>query len=366
MATTVSELKNKGLAALQAKLVRQYGDTAAVFGGIQKDLAAIPTGSLALDEALGTGGWPVGSINTVFGPRDIGKSSIVGFAAVRNAQAMGLNCAWVAVEPVGDAQWRAWARANGVDVEKLLVTYPGLDSPAEDALSMLIECAKTPDCGLVVFDSVGGLLSATEVDDDGKMKVGGQAGLVTWAVKAVAPAAYHNDVCVLMLNQVRDDMKSRIPGMVKMPGGNALEHHSTIIVQLRKGKDRYTIKGAEDAKIEVGYSVVATVKRNKKTEGTGQKAIFDYYNMKTEDHEIGIDSFTDIINTAKRVGVIKQSTNADGKAGSMYELPNGHKVKGFDNVVEYLEKQPGVVNIIRDEVLLKMLSKQGDNGQERD
>lgn len=343
-------VKNKkgSFAELSERITKNFGENTAVFGGLQKACRSIPTGSLALDYELGTGGWPMGSISTVYGPRDIGKSSIVLLNGIRNAQAMGLNCVWIAVEPVGDAEWRSWVEAAGVNVDDLLVLYPGPETPGEDAMAMLIECAKTPDVGFIGFDSLGGLLSESEVAEDGKPRMGGQAGLITWALKASVSHIYHNDIAVVLINQVRDDLNSKYGGF-KMPGGHALEHFSQIIVHLRPGKDKYTIK-SQGTDIIAGRQIIAHIQRNKKTMGTGHKAIFDYYSMEIPGHPIGIDTFTDIINTGKRTGVIKQ-------AGKFYTMPNDKRLEGWDNVVRYLEAQPEVVTMVRDGVLEAMLKR---------
>ena len=360
--------KGRSMAELANSLAKSYGPNAAVFGGLQKQLKSIPTGSLALDYELGTGGWKIGGTHTIYGPPDIGKSSMIGLSAIRNAQAMGLNCVYIPVEPVGDVQWRRWITANGVNVDDLLVLYPGMDSPGEDAMAMLIECTKTPDVGVIVFDSIGSLLSESEVAEDGKPKVGGQAGLITWAMKQAAPNAWHNDICLILLNQVRQDMNPRSYGGYKMPGGEALKHESMTIVQLRPGKERYMVK-RDGTDIMAGRQIVAQIHRNKGCEGSGHKAVFDYFFMETKEsdavgfHPLGIDAFTDTINTAKRTGVIKQS-------GAYYELPNGHKVQGMAKVQEYLDQQPDVLTIVREGVLESMLQRnekiEEEDGQEGD
>ena len=192
-------------------------------------------------------------------------------------------------------------------------------------------------------------------DEEGKPKVGGQAGIITWAVKAINPFLFKHDTLCLMLNQVRQDMNPRAHGGYKMPGGEALGHMSAIIVQLRPGKDRYTVK-ENGNDVMYGRQIVAHIKRNKWAEGTNQKAVFDYYFKRAEGHELGIDQFTDLVNTAKRCGVIQQQINEGGKPGSMYDLPNGKRIRGFEAVKEYLEAQPDVFVLVREAVLEKMLS----------
>lgn len=340
--TKLQEKRRQDLDSLAADLTRSFGQDSAVRGGLQKALKAIPTGSLALDYELGTGGWPLGYLVGVFGPRDIGKSSMVGLNAAKNAQAMGLNVAWIALEPFNEE----WARTNGVEPEDMLVGYP---VTGEEAFSMLHRIIKSGAVDLIIFDSIGAILSEGEMDQDGKPRMGGQSGLITWAVKAAAPLAWKNDVCVILLNQVRHNMSSRIPGQFQQPGGEALEHMESIIVQLKRGKDRFTVKQS-GTDVQIGQKVVAHILRNKLTQGSGHKAIFDYYFAEWEGYPFGIDEYTDILDTAKRTGAITVR-------GSMYDLPDGKTIKSWKSVVEYLEGRPDVVEMIREKVLQAMIER---------
>lgn len=334
--------RRNDMEALAASISKTFGPDSAKMGGLQKALKTIPTGSLALDYELGIGGWPLGKLVGVFGPRDIGKSSMVGLNAARSAQAMDLNVAWVALEPFSED----WARKNGVNPDDMLLTYP---TTGEEAFAISLKLIKSGVVDLLIFDSIGAVLSEGEMDEDGKPRQGGQAGLITWFVKAAAPAAYRNDCCVILLNQIRDNMASRIPGVVQQPGGNALEHMESIIVQLKRGKGRYTIKDS-GTDVQIGAEIIAHIIRNKEAEGTGKKAVFDYFYAETEDYPFGIDHFNDVINTAMRTGVIK-------KAGSYYDLPNGKRIQGQKGVAEYLDANPAELAEVREGVLQAMLSR---------
>lgn len=334
--------KQNDLAALAASLQKSYGAEAAAMGGLQKALRTIPTGSMALDYELGIGGWPLGKLVGVFGPRDIGKSSMIGLNAAKNAQAMELNVAWIALEPFSEE----WARKNGVDPDNMLIAYP---TTGEEAFAIALKCIQSGAVDLLVFDSIGAVLSASEMDEDGKPRQGGQAGLITWFCKGASPAAYRNDCCVILLNQIRDNMKSRIPGVVQQPGGHALEHMESVIVQLKRGKTSYTIK-ENGTDVIIGAEVVAHILRNKESQGTNKKAVFDYFHTETEEYPFGIDQFTDIINTAKRTGVIKQ-------AGAYYDLPNGKRLQGQKAVAEYLEQNPAELIEVREKVLEAMIAR---------
>lgn len=342
MSKKTIEKNRSDLDSLAAEIEKSYGKDSVARGGLQKALNTVPTGSLALDYELGIGGWPLGYISGVFGPRDIGKSSMIGLNAIVNAQALGLNCAWIALEPFDEK----WAEKNGVNLEELLVAYP---LTGEEAFGILHRLIKSGVIDFIIFDSIGAVLGEGEMGEDGKPRQGGQAGLITWGMKAAAPVAYRNNVGVIMLNQVRDNMKSRIPGSVQQPGGNALEHMESIIVQLKRGSNRYTIKES-GTDVQIGQEIIAHILRNKMAEGTGKKAVFDYFFAEHEDYPFGIDKFNDVINTAIRTGVIK-------KAGSYYTTPDGTSAQGVKKISDHLAGNPKVLQQVRDQVLEVMLNR---------
>ena len=327
------------------KISTKYGRHAGSKGSLQRPLKSIPTGILALDFALGTGGWARGYLHGVYGPRDVGKSTIVGLSAIREGQQMGLTAAIVAVEPGFDP---IWAEKHGVNTSELLIARP---ETGEEAFAMAHEIVSSKVVDIVIFDSIGALLSESEIDEDGKMKMGGQAGLITWGVKRLAPIAYKNETTVILLNQIRDVMSPNAHGGKQQPGGNALEHTEATITRLRPGsyKNRYTMKIAGDD-VLIGRELIAIVERNKLSEGTNRKAVFDFYQMEVDGYPFGIDHTSDIINTAMRTGVISQR-------GSMYDLPDGKTLKGRVAVGDYFASNPSSVGTVRDGVLKAMVEQ---------
>lgn len=322
---------------------RKYGHKAAASGRFQPHQGVTPTGILSLDYALGTGGWPEGTIVEVFGPPDIGKSSIVGLNGVIEAQKLGKMCGLVALEPGFDPKW---AEKHGVDLDKLVIIWP---DDGEQAFNALYDMVMDDDIQFIVFDSIGAVLRPSEAGDKGKPSQGGQSALITWGVKRIATPAWKRKKTVVLLNQIRDDMNSRIPGMVESPGGHALKHLAEIRIQLKPGRDRYTVKiDGED--VIVGRSIVAIIKRTKKDEGSNKRAVFDFYSMETEEYPFGVDKTADILNTGKRTGAIKTG------GGGWYmhpAFPNG-KIRGQDEVSKFFEDNPDVVNLVKDEVLQVM------------
>lgn len=334
---------------LAKRVEARYGHKSASLGSDAHKLNVIPTGSLALDYALGTGGWPLGHPVEIYGEPDIGKSGILGFGAIRNAQALGKLCALIALEPSFD---EAWARKNGVSTDELVIARP---NTGEDAFGILLDCING-GADYVVFDSIGALVTAGERDqEEMKSKVGGQASLITDGVKRCLTPCWKNNVGVMFLNQVRDDMKARVSGLVESPGGWALKHSAAIRVHLRSTGPPIKTKVSGDDVI-VGRELVTTIKRNKLSEGSNRKAQFIYYQMATEDHPVGIDQTSDVIATGMRTGVIEQ-------AGAWYRhnsFPDEKGFRGKASVQEFFETNPAAVGAIRDEVMAEMFRQQNE------
>ncbi len=332
-----------------ARLERKFGLKSGATGAETFRLNVVPTGSLALDYALGTGGWPLGHPVEIFGPPDIGKSSVLGFSAIRNAQAAGKLCGIIALEPGFD---KDWAIKNGVDPDSVVIGRP---DNGEDAFAMLFDWITDDIVDFIVFDSIGAVLKASEVDPEGKAMQGGQSNLITWGVKRILTPCWKNNKGLIFLNQVRDDMRSRIPGMVESPGGHALKHGSAIRIEMKAVGSPFKAKVDGDD-VVIGKTLVAIIKRNKLAEGSGRRAEFDYYQLETDEHPVGIDWQKDAIATAIRTGVIT-------KAGAWYRHPTfpseEHRIQSKASVAEFLGTRPEAVDRIRNEVLAAMLAKQG-------
>lgn len=328
---------------------KRYGQTAASSARFRPHEAVTSTGILSLDYALGIGGWPEGSIIEVYGPPDIGKSSIIGFNAIVEAQKVGKTCAVIALEPGFDPKW---AEKHGVDLDNLLILWP---DDGKKAFDMLYDMVMDEDISLVVFDSIGALLRETEAGEKGKPSQGGQSALITWGVKRVQMPAWKRKKTILFLNQIRDVMGSMFDA-VDSPGGHALKHSAEIRVQLKPGADRYNVRqgeGTDAHDVMVGRSIVAVVKRTKRDEGTNKRAVFDFYQMETPIYPFGVDKMRDVMRTARRTGVMRV-----GGGGWWHHdaLPTG-KLRGEDTVIDYLREHPEVVDVIRQEVLATLVSK---------
>lgn len=335
-----------------ARLEKQHGVQAASLGSEKFSFGSVPTGSLALDYALGTAGWPLGHPVEIFGERDIGKSSVLGLSAIRNAQEMGLLCGIIALEPGFDDEW---AVKNGVDPDLVIVRRP---DTGEEAFQTLHEWVNGDVIDFILFDSIGAVLKENETAgqrEDGKAKPmqGGASGLITWGLKNCLMPVFKNKKGLILLNQIRADMDSRFSGQVKTPGGEALNHICAQIVHLKgAGTIKETVPGQEKA-IVTGRDLVAIIERNKLSEGTKKRAEFKYYNTETEDHPVGIDSGSDITRTAIRTRVIIRK----GKTYYNEALPDG-KMVGKDRVADYLVENAEARAAVRAQVIEAMIAKE--------
>lgn len=336
-----------------ARMKKKYGGgyTGTDFAQIKKSI--ISSGILALDYALGTGGWREGAAYYIWGPPDIGKSSSIGLTALAYAQKKGLNVGAILTEPDWDA---AWAARHGVDLDKII---PWPADNGEEAFELLHDWVNTKGIDFILFDSIGAVASESEVEG-GKAKVGGNSKLITEGVRRIITRAWKNDKTILFLNQIRDDLDSMYGGYTP-PGGHAIKHLCPVWIEVKPygGKDgRITIKKDMGKKIPteilVGRQLVANIKRNKTSQGTGHDAVFQYWQADTDDHEVGIDVGFDVTNTGIISGVVKKS------GGWLYHdsFPGG-KLNGKKALEAYLNENPDAYEKIRDEVLQVMINKAG-------
>lgn len=342
----------KRLANLQAerdRIKKNYGAKSGYLANeIEYKTDSIPTGWLGLDFITGIGGMPRNHQVEIFGINDIGKSSLIGLNVLREAQTMGLLVGVIAIEPGWSPEW---AEKNGVDLERCLVAYPD-DGP--DAFSILHDWVTGKDSGgippvdYVVFDSIGALTRKEEALT-GTPSAYGASNLITVGSKSMLMPCFKNNVGVMYLNQVREKTDARIKGLFDSPGGQGLSHNCMLRVQLRPGGSAFREK-LDGGDVEIGRPIIASIKRNKLGEGSGQIASCDYYFREVEGYPFGIDRVKDILDTGIDTGVIK-------RGGSWYHHPSfpksgdDHKLNGKKSIEEHFDAHPESVEQIRKDVM---------------
>lgn len=343
------------LEAERARMEKKWGQRSADIGSTRVKQNVVPTGISALDYALGIGGYPRRFMTEIFGPPDVGKSSILGITAMVNAQKEGMTPGIVALEPGFDPEW---AERHGLDTDNLLICRP---DDGQQAFQMLYDWVIGDLVDFIIFDSIGAVLRESEVDEKTTGPAAmGQAGLITWGLKRCVMPLWKKNKCLVLINQVRDDQKSRISGLLDSPGGHALKHSCPVRLQVKFGKERWYGKdhdGDESYNYTNGQNIVVAIKRNKMSEGTGKRAQFDYFYEEVDGRPFGIDTTADILATALRSGVIK-------RAGAMYRHPlfplskgGENQVTGTEGVKQFFKDNPKSVDILRNEMMTVMRAR---------
>ena len=212
---------------------------------------SIPTGSIALDLALGVGGLPRGRIVEIFGAESAGKTTLA-MSAIAEAQAAGGQAAFIDVEHAMDP---AYARLIGVDVDKLLISQP--DS-AEQALEITEYLIRSGALDIIVVDSVAALVPAAELEGDmGDMQIGLQARIMSQALRKLTGIIHKTETVCVFINQLREKVGVVFGNPEVTPGGRALKFYSSVRIDLRRVE---AVKVGQDI---IGNRVRARVVKNK-------------------------------------------------------------------------------------------------------
>jgi recombination protein RecA len=291
------------------------------------DVDVIPTGSLALDMALGVGGIPRGRVIEIYGPEASGKSTIA-LHVCAEAQRKGGVAAFVDAEHALDPDY---AKKIGVDVEDLLISQP--DS-GEQALQIVETLVRSGEVDVIVVDSVAALVPKAEIDGEmGEFQIGLQARLMSQALRKLSGIVSKTKTVVIFLNQTRMKIGIRFGNPETTPGGLALKFYSSVridlrrIAQIKRGDE--IIGGRHRAKI-VKNKVAAPFK----------VAEFDiYYNE-------GVSKWADILNTGIKEGVVKRS-------GSWYKYENKKLGQGMEASKKFLKEKPEIADKIVKDIISK-------------
>src|SRR5450756_693575 len=246
--------KQSSLDMALMQIERQFGRGSIMKLGAEADRMAVevmPTGSLAIDLALGVGGVPRGRVIEIFGPEASGKTAVA-LHIVAEAQKRGGVSAVIDVENALDPQY---ASALGVDIDELLVSQPDTGEQALEITELLVRSASVD---VVVIDSVAALLPRAELEGDiGDTHVGLQARLMSQALRKLSNAINRSNTVVIFINQLREKIGVMFGSPEVTPGGRALKFYSSVRIDLRKID---TIKKGTDI---VGNRVRARIVKNK-------------------------------------------------------------------------------------------------------
>ena len=254
--TAVPDQQNEKLKALQAamaKIEKDFGKGSIMkLGEVRKEnVAVIPTGSIALDIALGVGGYPRGRIIEIYGPESSGKTTLA-IHAIAEAQKQGGIAAFIDAEHAFD---RFYAANLGVNVDELLISQPDNGEQALDIADQLIRSAAVD---IIVIDSVAALTPKAELEGDmGENKVGLQARLMSQALRKLTATINKTNTTCIFINQLREKIGIMFGSPETTTGGNALKFYASVRLDIRKSQP---IKNGETI---IGNEVKVKVVKNK-------------------------------------------------------------------------------------------------------
>jgi recombination protein RecA len=252
--TPVASEKHKALDLAVAQIEKQYGQGSLMRMGDERALVPVeivPTGSLALDIALGVGGVPRGRIIEVFGPEGSGKTTLTS-SIVASAQRRGGMAAFIDAEHAFDA---AYAKKIGVDVDNLLISQPDTGEQALEIAEVLI---RSGALDVIVVDSVAALVPQAEINGEmGDSHVGLQARLMSQALRKLAGAVHKSHTSLIFTNQIRMKIGVMFGSPETTSGGNALKFYATVRMDIRR------IAAIKDGDAVTGNRTKVKVVKNK-------------------------------------------------------------------------------------------------------
>jgi len=319
---TASADKEKAVELAISQIERQFGKGSIMKLGSQvvADVPAIPTGSLALDHALGVGGIPRGRVVELFGPESSGKTTLA-LHLVAEAQKKGGIAAFVDAEHALDT---VYARKLGVNCDDLLVSQP---DTGEQALEIAEVLVRSGALDLVVVDSVAALVPRAEIEGEmGDAHVGLQARLMSQALRKLTASINRSKTALVFINQIRMKIGVMFGNPETTPGGNALKFYSSVRLDIRR-------TGAiKDGQEVTGNRTRVRVVKNK-VAPPFKEAQFDIM------YGEGISTTGDLLDVAVQMGVVE-------KSGAWYSFEKERIGQGRENVKVFLKENPDIFDQI--------------------
>jgi recombination protein RecA len=319
--------KEKALELAISQIEKRYGKGSVMKLGVimaTPPIEAIPTGSLALDLALGVGGIPRGRIAEIFGPEASGKTTLAQHV-IAEAQKRGGTAAYIDVEHALDPPYAANC---GVNVDDLLISQP---DAGEEALDITEALVRSGAIDVIVIDTVAALVPRAEIAGEmGDVHVGLQARLMSQALRKLAAAIAKSGTAVIFINQLREKVGIIFGSPEVTPGGRALKFYSSIRIDLRRIE---TIKGGTEA---IGSRVRAKVVKNK-VAPPFRSAEFDIM------FGYGISKEGNLIDLGVEWGLVK-------KAGAFFSYGDIRLGQGRESAKQYLSQNPELAQEIEQQI----------------
>ncbi|HEX5335371.1 MAG TPA: recombinase RecA [Propionicimonas sp.] len=322
--------REKALAAALAQIEKQHGKGSVMRLGdeIRLPMEVIPTGSIALDVALGIGGLPRGRVVEIDGPESSGKTTVA-LHAIANAQALGGICAFIDAEHALDPDYAA---KLGVDTDSLLVSQP---DNGEQALEIADTLVRSGAIALVVIDSVAALTPRAEIEGEmGDSHVGLQARLMSQALRKMTGALSTSNTTAIFINQLREKIGVMFGSPETTTGGRALKFYSSIRLDVRR------IETLKDGAEMVGNRTRVKVVKNKVAPPFKQAEFDIIYGQ-------GISREGSLIDMGVENGIVR-------KAGAWFTYEADQLGQGKENARTYLKNNPKMADEIEKRILTKL------------
>jgi len=319
----------KALDTTLANLKKRFGEgTVMKLGEAERlKVAAIPTGSLSLDLALGIGGVPRGRVTEIYGPESSGKTTICQHI-IAEAQKMGGIAAFIDVEHALDPDY---ARRCGVNVDELYISQP---DTGEQALEIAEALIRSGAVDVVVIDSVAALVPRAEIEGEmGDSHVGLQARLMSQALRKLVGVIKTSNTALIFTNQMRQKIGIMFGNPETTPGGLALKFYASVRLDVRR------IEGIKTGGSTVGNRTRVTVKKNKVAAPFRQAEFDIMYNK-------GISKSGDLLDLGANMGIIE-------KRGAFYNFNDTRLGQGRENAKDFLEGNPVMAQQIEDAIRAK-------------
>ena len=325
--------REQALELALSRIEKQFGKGSIMRLGqaSRQTVDVIPTGSLALDIALGVGGIPRGRITEIYGQEASGKTTL-GYHIVAEAQKQGGTAAFIDAEHAVDP---SYARNLGVDVDSLLISQP---DTGEEGLEIVDALVSSGAVDVIVLDSVAALVPKSEIEGDmGDSHVGLQARLMSQALRKIGGSVSKSNTAVVFINQIREKIGIMYGNPETTPGGRALKFWASVRLEVRRVE---TLKQGTDV---VGNRTRVKVAKNKVAPPFRQ-AEFDIMFGK------GISRTGSILDIATELGLVS-------KVGTWFTCGDQRLGQGRENAKQYLEEHPELMNELEAKVRAEGVEK---------
>lgn len=314
----VSDERQKALDRAMKQITKDYGKGSIMRLGDESNvqIETIPTGSLALDVALGVGGYPRGRVIEIYGPESSGKTTVA-LHAIAAAQKAGGTAAFIDAEHALDP---AYAKKLGVDIDNLLLSQP---DTGEQGLEIADALISSGAIDIIVVDSVAALVPRAEIDGEmGDTHVALQARLMSQAMRKLSGTINKTKTIAIFINQIREKVGIMFGNPETTPGGRALKFYSTIRLEVRRAE---TIK---DGSENIGNRTRIKVVKNKVAPPFKEAMVDIVFGE-------GISQIGELVDMGAEKDIIN-------KAGSWYSYGEDRIGQGRENAKRYLADNPDI------------------------